>query len=228
MTGTNQVDGVFEQTIERAPFLGASLLRQSSTTSAEAMSLPAWWRRLRERPGAIALHCGDIALTNEELRRRASALADRIRLIAGPEPDIALVIGRGHDLVVAIVAAARTGGRCTVLSPSMWRRDLVAATAGKVVVTERGLAAAFPPAQTICVDGDLLDADDTVCGDDDRAKANARSPISSRDAPGFRRRSASPASPGSRWVRVAPLSSTPPRASTAAMPHMSIMARIGS
>jgi natural product biosynthesis luciferase-like monooxygenase protein len=114
--------------------------------------LAQWLRNLEEQPEAIALRCGLVTLTNSALKQRAIAVAQRVRAIAEDEREIAIVVGRDHQLVVAIVAAACSGKRSTVLSPSMWRRDLVAATAGKIVLTERALAAHFPTTPTICVD----------------------------------------------------------------------------
>jgi len=120
---------------------------------AEPTLLARWLRTLDEQPEAIALRCGPVALTNSELKQRAIALAQRVAAVAEAESNIAIVVGRDHRLVVAIVAAACSARTSTVLSPSMWRRDLVAATAGTIVLTERALVGRFPTATTtVCVD----------------------------------------------------------------------------
>jgi natural product biosynthesis luciferase-like monooxygenase protein len=111
-----------------------------------------WLRCVEENPETIALRCGDIALTNRALKERASAIADRVLAVAHNEQEIAIVAGRSHHLVVAIIAAALSGRSSSVLSPSMWRRDLAAATSGKIVLTERTLLASFPSSSAICVD----------------------------------------------------------------------------
>lgn len=122
------------------------------TAAAQASIFADWWKSVDERPGSIVLRCGPLAITSGDLRRHAGAIARRVRTMAGPEPDIAVVVRRGYPLVAAIVAATCSGGRCSVLSPSMWRRDLVAASAGKLVITERALAAQFATTPTICID----------------------------------------------------------------------------
>ncbi|MGL3105062.1 hypothetical protein [Bradyrhizobium sp. BR 1432] len=109
-------------------------------------------RRIEKSPETIALRCEDIALTNRTLKERASAIADRVLAVAQNGQEIAIVAGRSHHLVVAIIAAALSGRSSSVLSPSMWRRDLVAATSGKIVLTERTLLASFPSSSVIGVD----------------------------------------------------------------------------
>ena len=111
-----------------------------------------WLRRIEKSPETIALRCGDVAFTNRALNERARAIADRILAVAQNEQEVAIVAGRNHHLVVAIIAAALSGRSSAILSPSMWRRDLIAATSGKVVLTERALLAGFPSSSAICVD----------------------------------------------------------------------------
>ncbi|MGJ4922721.1 MULTISPECIES: MupA/Atu3671 family FMN-dependent luciferase-like monooxygenase [unclassified Bradyrhizobium] len=111
-----------------------------------------WLKRIEEHPEATALRCGDVALTSRELNERASAIADRVLALAQNGQEIAIVAGRGSHLVVAIIAAALSGRSSSVLSPSMWRLDLIAATSGKIVLTERALLASFPSSTAICVD----------------------------------------------------------------------------
>jgi arginase family enzyme len=62
-------------------------------------------RSLNEQPDATALCCGPVTLTNSALKQRAITVAQRVRAIAEDEREIAVVVGRDHQLVVAIVAA---------------------------------------------------------------------------------------------------------------------------
>jgi len=167
MTKAFQADGTIGRSAGPGLPLGAEAPWQDPAPGAfatEATLVADWWRSVDERPGSIALRCGPVAVTSDALRRRASAVARRARTMAGPEPDIAVVVRRGHQLVAAVVAAACAGGRSSVLSPSMWRRDLAAATAGKLVITERALAAQFAMTPTICID----DLDPGEPSEDDR------------------------------------------------------------
>ncbi|SFK01550.1 MupA/Atu3671 family FMN-dependent luciferase-like monooxygenase [Bradyrhizobium sp. cf659] len=111
-----------------------------------------WLRRIEENPEAIALRCGDVVLTNRALNERAKAIADRVLAVSQNGQGIAIVAGRGPHLVAAIIGAALSGRSSSVLSPSMWRRDLIAATSGKIVLTEGNLLTSFPSSSVICVD----------------------------------------------------------------------------
>ncbi|MEV7190138.1 amino acid adenylation domain-containing protein, partial [Kitasatospora sp. NPDC093102] len=62
-------------------------------------------------PEAVALVCGDTALTFAELNARADRLAHRLRAAgAGPESVVALALPRSAETVVAMLAVHKAGG----------------------------------------------------------------------------------------------------------------------
>nr|AHB82071.1 non ribosomal peptide synthetase [Jahnella sp. MSr9139] len=65
----------------------------------------------RRTPEAVAVSCGADALTYGELRRRAGALASRLRgLGVGPEVVVGVFVERSLDLVVALLGVLEAGG----------------------------------------------------------------------------------------------------------------------
>ncbi|MEC4019668.1 amino acid adenylation domain-containing protein [Streptomyces sp. H27-D2] len=61
-------------------------------------------------PDAVAVVCGDLALSYRELNERADRLARRLlRLGAGPERLVALALPRSTELVVALLAVLKAG-----------------------------------------------------------------------------------------------------------------------
>ncbi|MEV0633511.1 amino acid adenylation domain-containing protein [Streptomyces sp. NPDC050619] len=69
-------------------------------------------------PHAVALRCGDETLTHAELHVRADRLARRLREQGvGPESLVAVSLPRSPDLVVALLAVAKTGAAYLPLDP---------------------------------------------------------------------------------------------------------------
>uniref|UniRef100_UPI00194F99A6 AMP-binding protein n=1 Tax=Planomonospora parontospora TaxID=58119 RepID=UPI00194F99A6 len=70
-------------------------------------------------PGAVAVVCGDVALTYAELDARAGALARRLAgLGVGPERSVAVVASRSVELVVAVLGVLQAGGAYVPVDPS--------------------------------------------------------------------------------------------------------------
>ncbi|MCK2216175.1 amino acid adenylation domain-containing protein [Actinomadura sp. ATCC 31491] len=76
-------------------------------------------RQAARAPGASALTCGGRTLTYGELNRRANRLAHWLLARgAGPERRIAVRLPRSAELVVALLAVAKTGGAYVPLDPA--------------------------------------------------------------------------------------------------------------
>nr|AKA59478.1 non-ribosomal peptide synthetase [uncultured bacterium AZ_40] len=76
-------------------------------------------RHCAERPDAPAIQTADQVLTYAELDARASALAARLRPhLRGEEPVVALLLDRGPDFVIAMLAAWRTGCAFSPIDPA--------------------------------------------------------------------------------------------------------------
>ncbi len=113
-------------------------------TLAAAVATPA--HRLFETvaartPDATALIAGDDSLSYGELDRRANRLAHHLAgLGAGRGSVVAILVGRGLDLVVAALAALKTGAGYTLLDPEFPPARLAAAAAdsgARLLVTHR-------------------------------------------------------------------------------------------
>jgi amino acid adenylation domain-containing protein len=100
----------------------------------------------RERPGAVALAWGGEELTYEEVDARANRLARHLaRRGVGPEARVGLLLERGAELVVAILAVLKAGGCYVPLDPGYpaERLRLMMDDSGvRVLVTRGGLAGA--------------------------------------------------------------------------------------
>jgi natural product biosynthesis luciferase-like monooxygenase protein/amino acid adenylation domain-containing protein/FkbM family methyltransferase len=76
-------------------------------------------RQASATPRAIALRCGDAALTYAELERRVSRLAQHLRgLGVGPESRLGIQLERSPAMVVALLAVLEAGGAYVPLDPS--------------------------------------------------------------------------------------------------------------
>ncbi|MET9617094.1 non-ribosomal peptide synthase/polyketide synthase [Kitasatospora indigofera] len=84
-----------------------------------AASVPELFRaQVRATPGLVALVCGDVSLTYEELDERANRLAHAlIARGAGPERLVAVALPRSAELVVTILAVLKTGAAYVPVDP---------------------------------------------------------------------------------------------------------------
>jgi amino acid adenylation domain-containing protein/non-ribosomal peptide synthase protein (TIGR01720 family) len=101
-------------------------------------------RQVRRTPRAPALACRDITLSYAELNTRANRLAHRLAgLGVGPEVPVAVLMDRGVDLVVAMVAVVKAGGAYVPLHASYPQARInwmLRETGAPVLITDRGLA----------------------------------------------------------------------------------------
>lgn len=99
-------------------------------------------------PEAVAARMDGSDLTYAELDRRAAALAHRLRTLGVGHGDIvAVALGRGFGLLVAMVATLKAGGAFVVMDathPQQRLAFLLADTAAKVVVTDSASASQLP------------------------------------------------------------------------------------
>ncbi|MER8105695.1 amino acid adenylation domain-containing protein, partial [Kitasatospora sp. NPDC094016] len=87
--------------------------------TAQPTGLPALFEaRAQERPDAVAVVCGESALTYGELNARANRLAHAlIGRGVGPEHLVALALPRSAELVVAVLAVLKTGAAYLPVDP---------------------------------------------------------------------------------------------------------------
>ncbi|WP_345144491.1 amino acid adenylation domain-containing protein, partial [Dactylosporangium darangshiense] len=101
--------------------------------------------RVAADPGAVAVRCGDDALTYGELWGRSELLARQLcGLGVGPESVVGLCLDRGVQFVVAVLAVWRAGGAYLPMDPGYpaERLAFMAADGGaSVVLGERPVAA---------------------------------------------------------------------------------------
>jgi amino acid adenylation domain-containing protein len=110
-------------------------------------------------PDAPALVAGSARFTFAELDRRANQLAHHLRgLGVGPESVIGLCLGRGADVIIALLGILKSGGAYLPLEPTYpaGRIAQILGEAGAtIVVTQASLAAAMPAGvKVISVDAD--------------------------------------------------------------------------
>ena len=124
----------------------------------------------RRTPHAPAVSCGGERLTYAELDARANRLAHRLRREGvGREARVGVLLERGVETVVAILAALKAGGAYLPLDPAYpaERLEYTLADAGAaVLITERRLMAGagrIPPATRVV----LLDAEAAVVAAED-------------------------------------------------------------
>jgi len=116
--------------------------------------------QVRATPGAVAVVCGDVALTYAQLNTQANCLAhELIARGVGPESAVAVLLERSVELVVTILAVVKAGGVYVPLDaryPLARRGLILAETAASVLVTDQVMQARGLPecAQLIVLDAD--------------------------------------------------------------------------
>jgi amino acid adenylation domain-containing protein len=125
---------------EREEIVGVP--RQAARPASETATLPALFEAVASRHADdLALVCGASRMSYRELNDRANQLA---RLLvhrgAGPERTVALLLPRGLDLVVAVLAVLKTGSAYLPIDPSApaERAAAMAADAHAVVAVTCG------------------------------------------------------------------------------------------
>ncbi|MDA8018156.1 MAG: amino acid adenylation domain-containing protein [Thermoanaerobaculia bacterium] len=102
-------------------------------------------RRAAERPDAIAVAFGATALSYGELNRSANRLARRLRARGlTPEDAVALLLDRGPDLVIAMLAVLKAGGCYVPIDPEYPQERveyLIEASGAGIVLIEPGVKA---------------------------------------------------------------------------------------
>ncbi|HYH81285.1 MAG TPA: amino acid adenylation domain-containing protein, partial [Longimicrobium sp.] len=114
--------------------------------------------QVRSRPDALALAWGDVRLTYAELDGKANRLAHHlVRHGVRPESRVGVLLERGTDLVVSLLAVLKAGGAYVPLDPAYppGRLALMLADAGiRVLVTASAFAAGLesPGVHAVCLD----------------------------------------------------------------------------
>ena len=102
-----------------------------------------------EHLDSIALVCGDVELTYNELNRRANRLAHRLRLAGvATESMVACCLNRSIEMIVAFLAVLKAGGAYVPLDPAYpkARLDLILEDAGKpLLITNKSLVSSLLP-----------------------------------------------------------------------------------
>ncbi|MGO9835641.1 MAG: amino acid adenylation domain-containing protein, partial [Polyangiaceae bacterium] len=119
-------------------------------------------------PDAVAVECGQVALSYRQLEERANRLAHRLRA-HGVSSDtlVGLSVERSADMVVALFAVLKAGGAYVPLDPA-FPEDRIAFMVSdarlRVVITQRSLQASLqcPDAVIVCVDDESLASDSST------------------------------------------------------------------
>jgi amino acid adenylation domain-containing protein len=136
--------------------------------------------QVERTPAATALRCADgSTLDYAELNARANRLARRLgELGVGRESRVGVLLRRGPELVVALLAVLKAGAGYLPLDPghpAQRLAGLVAETGARVVVTQRELAGLLEavPAERL-----LVDEDPGIAGQDPANPGRPASPDS--------------------------------------------------
>ncbi|HEV2736801.1 MAG TPA: amino acid adenylation domain-containing protein, partial [Longimicrobiaceae bacterium] len=152
--------------VSRVAFLGAEerarVLEEWNRTGRpyprEACIHELFEARVRERPGSAALVWEGVELTYAELDARANRLAHPLGgLGVGPEVRVGVLLERGPELIVSILAILKAGGCYVPLDPGYpaERLELMLADSGADVLLSRsGLVAALSGSgpRVVCLD----------------------------------------------------------------------------
>jgi amino acid adenylation domain-containing protein/thioester reductase-like protein len=108
------------------------------------------------RPDAVAVACGDNALSYRELDRRSRALADRLRSRGvGTEPVVAVLLEPSLSLIIATLGVLRSGAAYLPLDvalPADRMKFLLEDSGASALVTDRGIEVALPSSRIELVD----------------------------------------------------------------------------
>ncbi|MFI7115843.1 amino acid adenylation domain-containing protein [Amycolatopsis sp. NPDC049868] len=123
-------------------------------------------RRVEERPDAIAISCGDEALTYREVDERSSRLAALLRHRHGVGPDVRVVLiqDRSADVLVSLLAVLKAGGAYVPIDPGIpdeRLRFILGDTGAVVALAGRayaGRVAGLSSVDVLVVDGPAPDA----------------------------------------------------------------------
>ncbi|WP_128984874.1 non-ribosomal peptide synthetase [Streptomyces roseicoloratus] len=114
--------------------------------------------RAARRPRALALVSGADRVDYGTLNERANRLAHHLRdLGIGRGDTVAVLVERGPDLVVALLAALKTGAAYTLLDPDFPAERLAGAvtdSAAALLVTHRRTSPPFPVARHLDLDAE--------------------------------------------------------------------------
>ncbi|MEU3722491.1 amino acid adenylation domain-containing protein [Streptomyces sp. NPDC031705] len=120
-------------------------------------TLAAFEAQAARTPGATALVTLDGRLTYAELDSRAGLLARRLRgLGVGPEDRVGVLLDRGADLVVALLAVWKAGAAyvpCDPCTPDARLRAVFAGAGCRLVVTESAHASRTAPCTPVLAAG---------------------------------------------------------------------------
>ncbi len=114
--------------------------------------------QVHQRPAAAALAWDGVELTYAELDARANRLAHRLAgLGVGPEHRVGVLLERGPELIVSILAVLKAGGCYVPLDPGYpaERLELMLADSGACVLLSRSGLAAAPAGsgpRVVCLD----------------------------------------------------------------------------
>ena len=138
----------------------ARLLRQASTNPPAANTFPAMFAaQVLRTPDAPALVCEGVSTTYAELDARAAELASKLRgLGVGRGSRVGVLLDRGPDLLVALLAVLRAGGAYVPLDPGYPddRIGYMLADAGADLVLTQPSMRDRTAVRTIFADDDLV------------------------------------------------------------------------